>query len=170
MLNRGDVKVLRMNLLIISLFVFQGTATFQREDRDHMARCMPAVRAFVSEGGDSILRLLAEAFDDVDVVLLYLLRMCYFHHDRDTVNGYDVEKLFKDSQRKVSSFTDYEFTLLTEAIKEEQVSGANLYQQVIDWNALPEPNSNVTGLLLAVAFACTASLFVVSNFRKVKRA
>ena len=98
---------------------------------------MPAVRSFVSVGDDSFDVLLKQANDDIDVVLLYLLRKCYFHHSRDSDNLYDMGKLHRELKVEVASFTDYEFSLLTEALRAEE-RDSSLYTQTIDWGALEE--------------------------------
>ena len=88
-----------------------------------MSRCLPAVRSFVRDGGDSVDWLFEQASNDADVVLLYSLRMCYFFHDREASEMYNVNELFKQVTGHVPSFSEKEFEILSEAVKLEIASG-----------------------------------------------
>jgi hypothetical protein len=88
-----------------------------------MSRCLPAVRSFVRDGGDSVDWLFEQASNDADVVLLYSLRMCFFFHDREEVDAYKMNELFEKVTGHVPSFSDTEFALLSEAVKLEIASG-----------------------------------------------
>lgn len=92
-------------------------------DLTHMSRCLPAVRSFISEGGDSVDWLFERADEDADVVLLYMIRMCYFFHERSPgPHVYDAKALFGRVTSSVPSFTDSEFKLLSEAVHMEMTS------------------------------------------------
>jgi hypothetical protein len=107
---------------IILLFVLQAVSAIS--DLEHMSRCLPAVRTFIADGGGSVDWLFEKADDDADVVLLYMMRMCYFRHDREIESTrYDAKALFGRVTDRVESFTDHEFALLSEAVRQEVVSG-----------------------------------------------
>lgn len=92
-------------------------------DLAHMSRCLPAVRSFISEGGDSVDWLFERAEEDADVVLLYMIRMCFFFHERyPGPHSYDAKALFGRVTSSVPSFTDSEFKLLSEAVHTEMIS------------------------------------------------
>ena len=130
-------------------------------DIAHMQKCLPAVRSFIADGGDSVDWLFEKANNETDVVLLYMLRMCYFHHERDDLHQYNAKRLFSKVAGSVESFGDYEFELLTQAIKQEMVSGKP-YEELVnklegegeEWiQLLYQPavvGLGVTGLLVGV--------------------
>lgn len=111
----------------------------QVSDQEHMSRCLPAVRSFISEGGDSVDWLFEQANEDADVVLLYMVRMCYFFHERSLPTAiYDAKALFARVTTSVPSFTDTEFKLLGEAVYMEMVS-QKPFEEL--FNPLPETSN-----------------------------
>lgn len=156
-----------MQRVLLAVLAVGGFAS-TREDYEHMGRCMPAVRNFVSAGDDSFDLLLKQANDDIDVVLLYLLRKCYFHHSRDSDNLYDMGKLQRGLIVEVASFTDYEFSLLTEALRAEQ-RDSSLYTQTIDWGAVnDDPPSPRWPYYLALGGVLSWIPLYVLSQRKLK--
>lgn len=160
-----------MKFLILAILAWMGTAS-REQDQEHMARCMPATRRFVSEGGDAIEWLLEQAKDDIDVVLLYLLRMCYFDHVRED-SEYSMNTVYAQREGAVESFTDYEFALLTAAINEEQAN-RSLYERIMTWGEANEENAygmgnvfQLTGLL-AVVFVPLYVMRTASS-RRIKK-
>ena len=113
-----------------------------------------------------------QAKDDIDVVLLYLLRMCYFDHVRED-GEYSMHTVYAQRKGAVESFTDYEFALLTAAINEEQAN-RSLYERVMTWGEANEENAygmgnvfQLTGLL-AVVFVPLYVMRTASS-RKIKK-
>lgn len=140
---------------MLAVLALMGSAS-REQDQEHMARCMPATRRFVSEGGEAIEWLLDQAKDDIDVVLLYLLRMCYFDHVRGD-GEYVMHTVYAQRKGAVESFTDDEFALLTAAINEEQAN-RSLYQRVMNWG---EENDESAPYSMGNLFHLTALLAVV---------
>ena len=141
------------------------------DNRTHMSNCLPAVRSFVAEGGDSVDWLFEQANDDADVVLLYMIRMCFFFHKRDDHQQYDCGALFSKVTGTVPSFDQSHFSLLNEAVRGEIVSGKP-YEELFNkedarWS-LSAPTAIVVGLLGLTSMLFFRKRCVIQNRPKVE--
>ena len=105
-------------LLALILTTASGLSDFH-----HMRNCVTSVRVFVSDGGEPIEWLRTKARGDDDTVLLYLLRLCYFYQTDKAGVPYDMPALYSRHKESVASFTDEEFALLSEVIRQEAITG-----------------------------------------------
>ena len=146
-----------MPLLLMSLL---AVTIAGMSDLEHMSKCLPAVRFFVSEGGDSVDWLFEKANNDADVVLLYMMRMCYFHQDRNNPNQYDTGEIFARVSGHVPSFSEQELTILGEAVSREVISGKP-YDELFNKDSGFFSGSHKTATFLV--------LFVLLSFFVVRR-
>lgn len=86
-----------------------------------MARCVTSVRLFVESGGPSIDWLTEKANNDIDSVLLYLLRLCYYH----STPSDELQTVFDSIKTSVASFSPYELTLLQNVLADEASAQAH---------------------------------------------
>ena len=121
-------------------------------DQEHMSRCLPAVRKFVTDGSDSVEWLFEKASDDADVVILYLARMCFFYHERLANEKYDMAPVFKAVTGKVESFGQHEFDLLSEAVRLEIVRGQH-FEEYLESVSAEAPEAGMDMILVQVCAA-----------------
>ena len=146
-----------MNILAPFVILLAGTWAQSTSEQDHMSHCLPAVRKFMTDGSDSVEWLFEKANEETDVVILYLTRMCFFHHPRSE-EKYDMAPVFKQVTDKVASFDQDEFDLLSEAVRLEIVRG-QYFQDYID--AVTEiPEVDGTDMLLVQIIAACIGLGV----------
>ena len=110
-----------MQIWLALITLLLGSAAAAVSDLTHMKSCVTSVRSVISDGGEEIDSLYKKANYNTDTVLLYLLRMCYYHHDRSSVE-YDMSALLSTHKTKVDRFTQKEFDLITEVTREEAIN------------------------------------------------
>lgn len=118
-------------------------------DAVHLRACVSSVRSFVSDDNPGVDWLLEKANQDLDTVVLYLLRMCYFHHQR-VVDAYSMQPVFDSTKSTVSGFSEYEFQLLAEIVKEEASEGSEYRLDESIKLEAPSGAWEITAVVLAV--------------------
>ena len=109
-----------MTRLLVLLFAFpliHATVT----DLAHMQSCVLCVRESVLLGDSLIDRLTHQADGQIETVILYLLRACYFRMTRSKL-PYQIPDLLMHATSSVPGFTDREFTILRDITRIEAFS------------------------------------------------
>ena len=124
------------------------------DDTMHMQSCVAAIRSTVALGGQWIDDLLVQAKNDMDTLVLYLLRLCYFHHPRIT-DDYDMRSRLANHRGPVKGFTEIEFALLDSVTRQEAVG-----------NILSKPSALVSATDLSVTVGCLVFLLLCALCRR----
>lgn len=134
-------------------------------DYDHMQSCVTCVRLSMASTEPVVDRLLRQANHELDTVILYLLRTCYFTLHR-SASEYDLHILLASASRHVAGFTDYEFGLLHNITTQEAFS--KIEQKRANDDSYPVSNDQLYMVCLAlISIAALSWLFRTKTYSKV---
>jgi hypothetical protein len=109
--------------------------------------------------------LLRQANHELDTVILYLLRTCYFTMRR-SAGEYDVHILLASASKHVAGFTDYEFGLMNNITTQEAFS--KIEQKRANDDSYPVSNDQLYMVCLAlISIASLSWLFRRKTYSKV---